>query len=98
MEVSKSGFYEWRDRPDSNRKQEDSRLGEKIKAIHQKGRGTYGARRIRAELLRDGEEKISRSRVARLMDGLGIYCSSIKWSRNFVSRKPLPHQCEPRLW
>lgn len=45
---------------------EDKQLGEKVKKIHGQSRETYGARRIREELIENGES-ISRTRVGRLM-------------------------------
>ena len=41
-------------------------LSEQIKAIHQRSQGTYGSPRIWAEL-GDNQVKVSRKRVARLM-------------------------------
>lgn len=66
LEVSRSGYYEWCQRPESRRQQENRHLGEKVKASHERSRKTYGARRIRQELVEEGES-ISRTRVARLM-------------------------------
>ena len=64
--VSRSGFYDWRGRQRSPRAREDNRLKVTIRAIHQRSRATYGAPRIHAELLAQGE-RISHKRVARLM-------------------------------
>jgi len=66
MDVSQSAYYDWRKRPLSPRRQEDVRLTDKIKYSHAQSRENYGARRIRADLLGDGES-ISRTRVRRLM-------------------------------
>ena len=66
MEVSPSAYYDWLKGPESTRSLEDRRLGEKVKEIHAKSRKTDGARRIRQELVEEGES-ISRTRVARLM-------------------------------
>jgi hypothetical protein len=48
--VSASGYYASCRRPVCPRKQEDSRLGELIIAVHQRTRCTYGAPRIWDEL------------------------------------------------
>ena len=66
LEVSTSGYYAWRKRGPSRRAQEDERLSQRIKEIHQKSRGTYGAPRIHAQLAREGI-CVGRKRVARLM-------------------------------
>lgn len=75
MDVSQSAYYDWLKRPDSARRREDRRLGEKVKQSHEKSRKTYGARRIRQELVEDGET-ISRTRVGRLMKQQGLESKS----------------------
>ncbi|MCK6515669.1 IS3 family transposase [Myxococcota bacterium] len=66
LEVSASGYYAWRQRPESERSQEDRRLKVVIEAAHKRGRGAYGSPRVHAELKANGI-KTSRKRVARLM-------------------------------
>ena len=66
MGVSPSAYYDWLTRPQSARSLEDVRLGEQVKSIHKQSRETYGARRIRHELMEAGDP-ISRVRVGRLM-------------------------------
>ena len=66
LKVSSSGYYAWRKRGPSKREREDAMLQERMKAIHAKSRGTYGAPRIHAELRADGL-CVGRKRVARLM-------------------------------
>ncbi|GAA1840903.1 hypothetical protein GCM10009836_20300 [Pseudonocardia ailaonensis] len=48
--VAESGFYEWRSRPASPRALRHAWLTEQIQAIHTASFGTYGARRVHAEL------------------------------------------------
>ena len=48
--VSTSGFYAWLKRRWSARSKADGVLAERIRAIHERSRGTYGAPRIQAEL------------------------------------------------
>ena len=71
LKVSTSGFYAWRNRPLSNRYLSDLALKVKIRAIHDRSRGTYGRPRVHAELKADGE-RISGKRVARLMREEGL--------------------------
>lgn len=66
LQVSRAGFYAWRDRPPSARQQADQRLTERIRQVHQASRGTYGSPRVHAELRARGE-RCARKRVARLM-------------------------------
>lgn len=71
LEVSRSGFYAWKDRPEAQRAQENRKLTEKMREIHETSRGTYGAPRLVATLKAQGE-KCSKTRVARLMGEAGI--------------------------
>lgn len=46
--VSRSGFYEWRSRPASER--DVAHLGEQIRTIHRESHCSYGAPRVHSEL------------------------------------------------
>jgi putative transposase len=50
LKVSRSGYYDWKDRPPSRRSREDIALSAKIHEIHERSRGTYGSPRVHAEL------------------------------------------------
>jgi putative transposase len=69
--VSPSGYYAWRSRPLSARGRADAELTARIRAIHERSRGTYGMPRVRAELEAEGTP-VSRKRVARLMRAAGL--------------------------
>ena len=69
--VSRSGFYAWRVRRPSARAQADAELAERIRCIHTRSAGTYGAPRIHAELAEAGV-RVGRKRVERLMRASGI--------------------------
>ncbi len=69
--VSPSGYYAWRRREPSKRSCRDRELTEHIEAIHDASRRTYGAPRIHAELVEDGQH-VARKRVARLMRAAGL--------------------------
>jgi putative transposase len=71
LEVSKSGFYAWQKRPESNRSKERKALSERIKVIHENSRKTYGSVRVHAVLLEENESS-SRPRVAGIMRELGL--------------------------
>jgi putative transposase len=64
--VSRSGFHAWERRPPSARAREDERLSGRIRAMHERSGGAYGARRIFLDL-RDEGARIGRKRVERLM-------------------------------
>ena len=71
LEVSASGYYAWLKRELSARAIPDAALLERIQAIHQKSRGTYGVPRVHAELKAEGTH-VGRKRVARLMRQAGL--------------------------
>jgi putative transposase len=71
LSVSRSGYYEWRDRPPSRRSQQDVTLTAKIYEIHRRSRETYGSPRVHAELRSIGV-RCGRKRVARLMRKEGL--------------------------
>lgn len=69
--VSRSGYYDWKDRPPSKKAREDATLTEKIREVHDRSKGTYGYPRVHAELRALGV-RCSRKRVARLMRKNGL--------------------------
>jgi len=71
MEVSTSGYYDWLDRPESERSKENTRLTQRIRYYHEKSRGIYGSPKIHRDLIEEGNE-CSRPRVARLMSQASI--------------------------
>lgn len=80
LEVSTSGYYDWRDRPESNRTKENRRLLTKISLFHRASREIYGSPRIHQDLA-DVGEVAGIHRVARLMQKNGIQS---KMARKFV--------------
>jgi transposase InsO family protein len=67
LNVSRSGYYEWRTRVKSARAQQNELPLKVIEKIHSEPRGTYGAPRIHAELVLGLGETVNHKRVARLM-------------------------------
>jgi hypothetical protein len=47
MRVSSSSYYGWLKRPPSPREQENQQLIIRLKVLFEKGRGTYGSRRLK---------------------------------------------------
>jgi putative transposase len=80
LDVSSSGYYDWLDRPASNRSRENSALTEKIRYLHQQSRKIYGSPRIHKDLIDEGEA-CSVNRVARLMKVADI---KSKMARKFI--------------
>jgi putative transposase len=75
LEVSRSGFYAWVDRPTPPKTTADARLVVEIRAALVRGRGAYGSPRVHRELRAHGI-RVSRKRVERLMRENGIVVSS----------------------
>ena len=67
LDVSRSGYYSWRTRPESRRAKETKVLLEQIKQVHQdKDKRVYGSPRMTKELRAQGL-CCSENRIARLM-------------------------------
>lgn len=87
MEVSRSGYYEWLNKLESNKVKKDKELLTMIRVIFSNSRNTYGARRIKKKLGRDGII-ISRRRIIRLMQEGGLIC---KTKRKFKATTDSKH-------
>ena len=69
--VSRSGFYAWRERPESRTTEENRWLLGEIRRVYEQSRGIYGSPRVNAGLRQDGIV-VSKHRVARLMRENGL--------------------------
>ena len=65
--VARAGDDAWASRPPSQQMLEDAYLGDQIRHIHARSRGTYGAPRVHAELRLGLGVHVGRKRVARLL-------------------------------
>jgi putative transposase len=70
--VNRTSFHDWERRAPSDRALGDAWLTEKIREIHAASDGTYGARRIHAELRLEHGIRVGRKRVQRLMRAAAI--------------------------
>jgi putative transposase len=80
LEVSRAGYYAWRDRPASRRQARRQRLAAQIAVVHQENRCVYGSPRICRALKAAGEQACENT-VAKCMRELGL-CARRK--RKFV--------------
>jgi putative transposase len=79
LDVSKSGFYEWRARPESATAQRRAYLAALITQIFADSDETYGHRRVHAQLERQGEP-CTPELVRRIMRELGLEpCQPRPW-------------------
>jgi putative transposase len=74
--VSKSGYYDWRSRPQSPTARRQELLKIKIKALFEANDGTYGYRRLHAALVRGGEGA-GEELVRQLMRELGLPAGAV---------------------
>ena len=87
MQVSRSGFYAWRQRgPDDHRQA----LLRKVREIHRRKRGSYGSRRMAGELRRRGYE-VGRYQARSLMREAGVEAKQRRrWRHTTDSEHSLP--------
>ncbi len=72
LQVAPSGFFRWRSRPPSNRAIRRAWLSDVITEIHVRSRGTYGWRRIRADLADAYGQIVNKKLVMAVMAERGI--------------------------
>jgi putative transposase len=70
--VSRQGYYAWANRPESARRQSDRVLEERVRAVHESSRGTYGSPRVQAALRHQGL-RVGKRRIERSMRQLGLH-------------------------
>jgi putative transposase len=71
LEVSRSGFYAWKKRPESHRAEENRRLDAAIQAAYQASKGRSGSPKITQSLRQQGW-KVGANRVAKRMQQMGL--------------------------
>ena len=90
LEVSRSGYYAWRNRRPSKRAQENARLEVAIQAAHVRTRQTYGPERLQTELRDDGFPA-GIGRIKRLRKKLGLRCTQVRrFTTTTESKHALP--------
>ncbi len=77
MTVSRSGYYAWLGAPNSALEKENVQLIEILIVLFEKGRHTYGTRRLKNKFAEQGII-VSRRRIARLMRQAGLWCKTKK--------------------
>ena len=88
LEVNRTSFHDWERRAPSDRALSDAWLTERIKQIHAASEGTYGARRIHAELRLEHGIQVGRKRVERLMRAAGVSGLAPRKRRRTTVRLP----------
>ena len=75
LEVSRSGFYDWRNRPRGKREEENEKLLMAIRESYYKSKRNYGSPRI-MEDLREKGIRCGKNRVAKIMKVNGMVANS----------------------
>jgi putative transposase len=85
--VSRSGYYAWRNAPQSARAREDARLVTRIRAVYVASGEVYGSPKVWEELRAEGE-RCGENRVARLMRAQRIRAIRGYGPRRYRTGKP----------
>lgn len=75
LNVSRSAYYAWCHAPCSLRTQSNQVVSEKIKMIFNNSRKSYGTRRLKQALSKEGVT-VSRRRIGHLMAAMGLWCKT----------------------
>lgn len=87
LQVSRSGYYAWHERPSSKRSMQNERLVAQIESIYQQSRQTYGSPRIH-DKLQDQGVICGENRVSRLMREHGIAAEKKRKFVRTTDRRP----------
>jgi len=91
LDLSESGYYSWRDRPLSQRAQEDARLEVVIRAAHKRTRQTCGPERLQQDIAAHEGIQIGVCRIKRLRRQMGLRCiQKRKFKATTNSKHSLP--------
>jgi putative transposase len=86
LDVSASGYYAWRGRPQSARARADQALTADIRRVHADSRAVYGSPRVHAALRGEGH-RVGVNRIARLMRHHGIQGRHKRWAPRTTDSK-----------
>jgi len=96
LEVTRSGYYAWRDRPASARAQRRTAVTERIEEIFDASGGTYGSPRLTVEL-KDQGLTVSANTVAKYMRAAGIAVMPAKRFQPRTTDSDHPHPIAPNV-
>ncbi|WP_420899055.1 IS3 family transposase [Brevibacterium luteolum] len=92
LQIAPSSYYAHRTRKPSARQQRDVELTEEITRVHEDNYGVYGARKVHAELRRQGWD-VARCTVERLMRKAGL--RGVSRAKGPRTTKPAPETSRP---
>uniref|UniRef100_UPI0012EC27F9 IS3 family transposase n=1 Tax=Paenibacillus zanthoxyli TaxID=369399 RepID=UPI0012EC27F9 len=92
LNVSRSGYYKWRSRPESERARQHREWTENVKQAYAQSNGLYGSPKLTRHLKRSGIA-ISERTVSRIMKMQGLRSRTVKkYKATTNSRHSLPVQ------
>ncbi|CAM3987667.1 Integrase core domain protein [Paenibacillus lactis] len=92
MEVSRSGYYKWLGRPESERERQHKEWTEQVKEVYDTSRQLYGSPKVTQQLKKKGVS-ISERTVTRIMKENGIRSKTVKkYKATTNSKHTLPVQ------
>jgi transposase InsO family protein len=94
LEVSRSGYYAWQQRPAGPRARENRLLRSRLDELFRVNRGVYGSPRLARSLKQEGW-RCSRNRVARHMRVLGLQARQKRAFRPKTTDSGHPHPIAP---
>ncbi len=95
MEVSRSAYYDWLIRPESQRSIQDRELAGELTALHYEMRQAYGTIRLWHEMTRR-RHPVGKNRIARLKRELGLWTRRHRRFVNTTRSRP-DHAAHPNL-
>ena len=94
LRVSRSGFYAWRKRPESERALRRRDLAQKAKEVFYRSRRTYGSPRVHRLLQKEGERWNVKT-VAKVMKASGLYALQGRGFRPQTTRSDHGYRVAP---
>jgi putative transposase len=92
-QVSKSGYYAWKKRPQSPHCMENEALLKETIRIHEASHGTYGGRKITHKINRKSEKPVNHKRIEHIVGENGIRSKSHKKYKTTTNKqKNYPEQ------
>ncbi len=92
MKTSRSGYYKWLDRPESERDRQHKEWTDQVKEVFDESRQLYGSSKVNARLNKKGTSICERT-VARIMKGNGIRSKTVeKYKATTNSKHAFPVQ------
>lgn len=88
LSVSRSGYYKWLNKPETQGPSLEDWLSETIIEYYAKFKGIYGVRRLTTEINTDFQCNYNVKRIRRLMRQMGLQSVIRRKRKNYIQSKP----------